>query len=412
MTQKWISTKYTGVRYREHPQNMHNRKPDRYFAIRYKINGKLKEEALGWASDGWSAEKAKNERAKLRIAHQKGEGPQTLAEKRQLENDERQRKEAARKLKAKEQISFSNYFDDNYFPEAQSNKTKDSWRREKNLFTIWIDPAIGRMPFKDIRPFHLERIKKNMNDAGRAPRSIQYALAVVRQVFNHAIRNEMFSGDNPATKVKKPKVDNKRVRFLNQTEADSLLVELKGRSLQLHDMALISLHCGLRAGELFDLTWGCVDLDRESLVLMDTKGVFNRTLYMTSEVKDVLSQMDTGRPTDLVFPDRNGNRTNKVSNAFGRAVAELGFNTGIEDRRHKVIFHTMRHTFASWLVQNGVDLYTVQKLMGHSTISMTERYAHLAPNNLKSAVKTLEDSINRERSNNENAEVIDINYSI
>ena len=71
-------------------------------------------------------------------------------------------------------------------------------------------------------------------------------------------------------------------------------------------------------------------------------------------------------------------------------------------------FHSLRHTFASWLVQTGVDLYTVQKLMGHSTISMTERYAHLAPDNLKSAVKKLEDSINRERSKNEKAEVIDI----
>jgi len=267
------------------------------------------------------------------------------------------------------------------------------------------------MPFKDIRPLHLERIKKNMKDAGRAPRSIQYALAVVRQIFNHAIRNELYSGDNPATKVKKPKVDNKRVRFLNQAEADLLLVELKDRSLKLHDMALISLHCGLRAGELFDLTWGCVDLDRESLVLMDTKGSVNRTVYMTSEVKDVLSQMETGKPTDRVFPNRKGKRRNEASNAFGRAVTELGFNTGIEDRRHKVIFHTLRHTFASWLVQNGVDLYTVQKLMGHSTISMTERYAHLAPDNLKSAVKKLEDSINRERSKNEKNEVIDINKS-
>ena len=97
---------------------------------------------------------------------------------------------------------------------------------------------------------------------------------------------------------------------------------------------------------------------------------------------------------------------------FRDTVSDLGFNEGITDRRDKVVFHTLRHTYASWLVQNGIDLYTVMRLMGHSTIAMTERYAHLAPNNLKNAVKTLEDSINRERSDNENAELIDFNYNI
>jgi len=59
--------------------------------------------------------------------------------------------------------------------------------------------------------------------------------------------------------------------------------------------------------------------------------------------------------------------------------------------------HTLCHTYASWLVQNGVDLYTVQKLMGHSTIAMTEKYAHLAPDNLKAAVRVLEKSLEKNK---------------
>jgi site-specific recombinase XerD len=79
----------------------------------------------------------------------------------------------------------------------------------------------------------------------------------------------------------------------------------------------------------------------------------------------------------------------EVSNTFAKIVEELGFNKKVSDDRQKVVFHTLRHTYASRLVMSGVDLYTVQKLMGHSTISMTERYSHLAPDHLKKAVKML-----------------------
>ncbi|GHT93293.1 hypothetical protein FACS1894122_08290 [Alphaproteobacteria bacterium] len=71
-------------------------------------------------------------------------------------------------------------------------------------------------------------------------------------------------------------------------------------------------------------------------------------------------------------------------------MGPLGFNNGVNDDRQKVVFHTLRHTYASWLVMSGVDLYTVQKLMWHSTIAMTERYSHLAPDHLKKAVSMFE----------------------
>jgi len=396
MSSKKYPTKFPGVRYRLHPTRKHNNnKLDQYFTIRYRVNGKLKEEGIGWASHGWNATRASRILSELKESHRTGDGPQTLAEKREIQKDKRDRKEAEKVRIAKETFTFSEYFDKNYYPEAKINKGWRSYKREKSLFELWIKPVIGNMPFKNIRPFNLERIKKNMSDAGKAPRSIQYALAVVRQVFNHATKNETYSGENPARMVTKPKFDNRRMRFLTHREADDLLNNLKARSKQLHDLALLALHCGLRAGEIFDLTWGCVDLDTDRLLIIDTKSAKNRTVYMTNEVNDMFQGRKPGKPTELVFKDRKGNRIKEVSNSFRRAIDKLGLNKGITDPRLKVYFHSLRHTYASWLVQNGINLYTVKELLGHSTLAMTERYSHLAKDTLKNAVLILEKSIDK-----------------
>ena len=208
-----------GIRFRVHRSRKSNGTLDRYFFIRYRLQGKLKEEGIGWSSEGWNAQRASLILSDLKKAHLTGEGPQTLAEKRDLENEKKEMAKAEQERMEKENLTFSHYFTERYFPEAKINKHWRSYSREESLFKIWIAPVIGKMPFKDIRPFHLERIKKNMFDAEKAPRSIQYALAVVRQIFNHAIRNDIFMGDNPARKVKKPKVDNRRIRFLTHEES-------------------------------------------------------------------------------------------------------------------------------------------------------------------------------------------------
>lgn len=104
---------------------------------------------------------------------------------------------------------------------------------------------------------------------------------------------------------------------------------------------------------------------------------------------------------ELVFPAKNGAKRRWVPDTFERTVRNLGLNnTGevdadgkpveIADARQRVVFHSLRHTFASWLVQNGTPLYTVAKLMGHSTLEMTQRYSHLAPDTLKKAALSLE----------------------
>jgi integrase len=389
----WHKTQYPGVRYREHPSRKFQGKLDRYFAIRYKIKGVLKEEALGWSSEGWNAQKAHLERSGLRKAQTLGEGPQTLGEKRELAQEAKKAEIERKERLSKDQLTFRQYFMDTYFPGAKSNKKEWSWKREQSLLKLWIDPVVGKLPLKDIRPLHLERIKKNMTDAKKSPRSIHYALAVIRQVFNSARKNRLFQGISPVTGVSKPKIDNGRQRFLTRAEADSLLDHLASSSPQLYDMSLLSLHCGLRAGEIFNLTWGCVDFTNGTLLLMDTKSGRNRTVFMTSKVKEMLEKKPDRSPEALVFKSRDGKKFKEISGAFRGVIKELGLNKDITDPRMKVTFHSLRHSYASWLVQNGEDLYTVKKLLGHSTITMTERYSHLGSNTLRKAVERLDSSL-------------------
>ena len=98
---------------------------------------------------------------------------------------------------------------------------------------------------------------------------------------------------------------------------------------------------------------------------------------------------------DYVFPARDGGQRRWVSDTFERVVEALGFNDGIEDARQRVVFHSLRHTFASWLVQRGVPLYTVAELMGHTTLEMTKRYSHLAPDTMRAAAMGLSGILDR-----------------
>ena len=93
--------------------------------------------------------------------------------------------------------------------------------------------------------------------------------------------------------------------------------------------------------------------------------------------------------SELIFPDNKGKRQKHISRTFYQVVKELKFNQGVKDKRYKVSFHTLRHTFASWLAIQGTSLYEIKELMGHKSIEMTERYAHLMPNVKQKAVNRL-----------------------
>ncbi|MGD0401529.1 MAG: hypothetical protein ABSC04_21770 [Syntrophobacteraceae bacterium] len=225
----WQNTIIHGIRYRVHPtRKTKDNLPDKYFVIRHTVNRKTTEEKIGWATKGNTLVKANYYLSKLKRNHENGEGPQTLEELLKEELEETELYEQENEHFAQEAITFAEIFSKNYFPQTKEDKTKRSFDREQSLFKIWLDPVIGKIPLKNIRPFHLEKIKKNMAEKGKAAGSVRYALAVARQVFNFAKNNKIFSGESPTSQVKFPQADNRRDRFLSVEEANKLLDVLTG----------------------------------------------------------------------------------------------------------------------------------------------------------------------------------------
>jgi integrase len=398
---KWIKTKTQGVRYREHSTRKHGLQPDKYFTIRYRVDGKEKEEGLGWASEGWTLTKAADTLAELKMNARTGTGDKTLNDKRKSNNAAKQTEidrlradHEASAAELQDNIHLSVIFKDHYLPHARDNKKKRSVDTEEHLFKNWIDPVVGNKPLKGISAFDCERVKKRMRTSGKSDRTIEYTLAVMRQVFTFARKFKMFMGYNPLLDVDKPKYDNRKQRFLTGDETALLMTSLKTRNRQLYQIAMVSLHAGLRAGEVFGLTWGDMDFDRGLILLRDTKNTETRYGFMTSALKEELMTLQPGKPAEIVFKDNSGNKIKSISYTWDRIVESLGLNTGIEDRRMKFTFHGLRHSFASNLVSIGIDLFRVQQLLGHKTPKMTLRYSHMRPDDLREAIDKMEAVMN------------------
>jgi integrase len=132
------------------------------------------------------------------------------------------------------------------------------------------------------------------------------------------------------------------------------------------------------------------------ILIRDPKGE-SRQAYMTEEIKAMFLSRKPSGTADLIFPSRNGNRQISVSGAYERAVTRLGFNDGVQDIRDKVVFHSLRHTFASWLAIQGTPILTIKELMGHKSIEMTMRYAHLIPDQKHKAVRDMIETFSSSR---------------
>ncbi|MEZ6854165.1 tyrosine-type recombinase/integrase [Halodesulfovibrio aestuarii] len=363
-------TKFPGVYQRKSTTRRHRGKPDACFDITFKDqSGRKVWEKVGWISEGYSAAIASQVRGeRMREMRHRGMAIVT-ADRKGVTIGELWRKYDEKHLSVKVK---------------QPKKDRQRWSRYLG--------ALDNRPVSALTPLEVEKIKAEHLAKGLSPQTVKHILSLLRRVINKGIAWRLWNGENPVKSVSMPHVDNARHRFLTPEEAQTLLDELRNRSVQVHDMALISLHTGLRAGEIFNLRWEHISLDTRRAYIMDPKGGASRAAVLTSTIMELFSNMPDR--TGLVFTNRDGGPIQEMSKTYARAVDALGFNTHVTDARGKVVFHTLRHTFASWLAMKGVRLYVIAELMGHSDLEMTRRYGHLCPDHTEAATDHIEQLFN------------------
>lgn len=407
MGTKWYKTDFKGVRYRKHPERKHGVRFDQYFVFTYKLDRKTKTEALGWASDGNKASDAFDLLCLLKKNQKTGRGPRTLAEMRDQGQQQRDQARKDLEAQAKFEVSFKDFFNDVFLPDAETRWTPETARKSKEHIKNWIDPVTGSIPMRELGLSHIKKIRAALARKKRSPRQQQYVFRTFSMVWGAARDHGLVIERSPtkSNSFRLPKVDNERQRYLTVDEEKRLLDAIKERSQPVHDIAIVSLDCGLRFKEVAGLTWSCVDLDQRVIRVLDSKGR-DRFVPMTDRVKGLFESMEQGSPSDFIFPARGGKRRQQIPSSFVRAVVDAKLNDGIENPKMRASFHTLRHTYASRLVQAGADLYRVQRLLGHSTPIMTARYSKLADADLKQAVKKMERKYRILKEKNNGAKVI------
>ena len=367
------SKRFQGVYYRFSTDKKHLGKPDKTFWITWTEHGKKQWENVGSASAKVTEAFAYQRRIEILSQINAGEIP-SIRNKR--------------KAVTLEQVMQA-YID---WRKGEGKETySDESRHRKH-----VRPFFGDTPIQNITPAKLDKFKAQMLSC-QAASSTNKLFGVLRAAVNFAIKRNIYLGANPfstqTSMLTLPKSDNKGERFLTREEARALLEELALRSTQLHDMAFIALYTGMRSTEIFGLKGSDID-EHTKIANIYAKGGAREVVFLRDNVLELLLRYKT-TPSALLFQKRGGGRLSQISTAFSRAVNSLGLNDGTDDKRHEVWFHTLRHTFASWLAQSGrVGLHELMKFLRHKNIEMTLRYAHLIPDKQREHLAIIDEIMN------------------
>jgi site-specific recombinase XerD len=261
----------------------------------------------------------------------------------------------------------------------------DSIKVSLRLFVEFIgDCRLKKIDSRIVEKFLLSRYAISKHGAALYHRTLKAA-------FNTALRWNYIS-ENPFIKVKLPKLPKKLPLFISEYELQLILKEVN--SVTIRNMILLSNDTGMRLGEVVNLRWKNVDLQQKIIQVSNsddfqTKSKQDRIIPLTNRLYDILIKRAPNIFTlknnnDLVFLTKNKVKFNQdyVSKKFKTAVRDLGLNEGYK-------FHTLRHSYATNLVNSGASLFVVQHLLGHADLKTTQIYSHLKQQNLFDAVDLL-----------------------
>lgn len=295
-----------------------------------------------------------------------------------------------------------------FFPKAEARKRtfEDMVKRYKeviipkhynteeakhvNLVLDWWCSQVGKYLLCDITPVKLiecrDKLASQPTPRGKilAPASVNKYLAYCSHLYTIAVSEWSWLEDNPMRHVKGFTLKNQRTRFLSQEEIKRLIDISKASSCKyLHTVILIALSTGGRKSEIFYLKWSHVDFERRCLYFLDTKNGESRSAPMIQAVYDELKKLRLVPRigTDYIFTRRDGLAPLEMKKHYQKAFKDAE----LKDFK----FHDLRHTAASYLAMSGATLVEISQILGHKTMQMVKRYAHLAENHTTDIVNKM-----------------------
>jgi integrase len=357
---------------------------------------KTRFEPVGWESEGMTPRKAekKRERRVVEIA----QGTATPA-------TDREQKKAEGTIGA--------FFDETIMTYQKAKKNKTSERTEAR-FNTHIRPAFGHLKFHQVTVDMLCKWRDEKLAGGMATATVITLMNILHQAFRIAEERELIK-ENPFHKIKIGKAkNNNRERALTREEADTLMEAAAkwaymGKDGKRHpgsggdpdwpDMILLGLKQGMRLSEVINLQRKDIVFEFNHIMLWVQKSGKKEPFKMAPSVRKMFERRFEKKelnPEDFVFPGPKSGRARKQGEAsvvFNKIVATTNLNRGREDDPYqKVVFHTTRHTFGTWLAQAGKDIKTIQKLMRHADIKETLRYMNHAPGYADQVISELDAS--------------------
>jgi len=276
-----------------------------------------------------------------------------------------------------EKIKFEKMTD--LYLENYSKPNKKSSRRDVTSINN-LKPFFEGKYLHEVTPLDMEKYKRR-RQGQVSNATVNREVACLKHIFTKAIEWGIVK-KNPGRKVKLLQERNTRLRYLDEKEIGRVYDTC---AAHLRPIVIIALNTGMRKEEILSLRWKDVDFRSRTISILDTKNGESREIPMNDIVNQTLVSTKRILDSPWVFCKRNGKRYGNVRKAFEGARKRAG----IVDFR----FHDLRHTFASHLVMAGVDLRTVQELLGHKSFEMTLRYAHLSPEHKKAALDILYKSL-------------------
>lgn len=268
-------------------------------------------------------------------------------------------------------------FAQQYLAYSKANKAWSTYfRRDRFNINNLVPYFKGKYLF-EITPEMIERYKAERLERV-TPASVNRELACLKHMFTKAIEWG-YVKVNPAKAVRRLKEPPGRLRYLSLDEIQALL---KACSEHVRPIVVTALNTGMRRSELFNLRWLDIDFKNRKITVVNSKNNESRIIPINLTLYEELSNLSRRAQGEYVFARKDGRPLKDVKKGFSSALKKAG----IKNFR----FHDLRHTFASHLVMQGVDLRTVQQIMGHKDIKMTMRYSHLSPDYVQKAVEKLD----------------------